>query len=314
MSKKRGPNSPVESEKNKMKPSSSAPISAAAATLSMASMLSVLTGAFSGQGAPSTVTDSEDETQNAESIWSESNLSKSNVRSPKKDKGCLKPLFTHHSDGAWRDEIEIEVQTKNSKKFTGTITPTEAKHLIYIGGLKFDNHDNFDGVRISWKGKLIVTFKLIEPINIDELESVEYFEFNRITSIRGKKTDEIIGCKVKGARYRPMTIGAFDNITDEEQKVVKIEGCEYRIPENKILAWLGLYGEVTSDLVEDCFRDDVATETTGNNRSGNYSIMMKLKRNIPQLLPMCGRRIKMYHAGITKLCTQCLGPHKKQTC
>lgn len=40
------------------------------------------------------------------------------------------------------------------------------------------NHDNFDGVRISFRGKLYVTFKLIEPINIDELESVEFFEFN----------------------------------------------------------------------------------------------------------------------------------------
>ena len=41
---------------------------------------------------------------------------------------------------------------------------------------------------------MIVTFKLIEPINIDELESVEYFEFERTSSIRGKRTAEKIGC------------------------------------------------------------------------------------------------------------------------
>ena len=62
--------------------------------------------------------------------------------------------------------------------------------------MKFKNHENFHGVRINWKGKMIVTFKLIEPINIDELESVEFFDFDRMTSIRGKKVAEKIGCKV----------------------------------------------------------------------------------------------------------------------
>ena len=30
------------------------------------------------------------------------------------------------------------------------------------------------------------------------------------------------------------------------------------------------------------------------NRTGNYSVMMRLDNTIPQLLPMCGRIIKMY--------------------
>ena len=173
---------------------------------------------------------------------------------------------------------------------------------MYIGAMKFKNHDNFDGVRINWKGKLVVTFKLIEPLNIDELQSVEYFEFNRTTSI------------IKGIKNAPLTVGVFDDIKDSEQKVVKIEGWEYRVPEEEILAWLNLYGEVNSKLVEDTFRDESATPSKGNNRSGNYSVMMKLEKDIPQLLPMCGRRIKMYHASITKLCTQCFRPHKKQNC
>ena len=313
MSKKRGPNSPNESEKQKLRQDQAGP-SAAASTLGMAAMMSVVSSVFSNQGASSVVTDTDDEDQLSQgNVWEEANLNKSKVRSPKKDRG-IEPLFTHHSEGAWRDEIEVEIQTKNEKKFTGTITPTEAKHLIYIGGLKFENHDNFDGVRINWKGKMIVTFKLIEPINIDDLESVEYFEFDRTSSIRGKRTAEKIGCKVRGIRSQPLTVGVFDDVRDEELKVVKIEGCEYRVPEEEILAWLNLYGEVTSKLVEDTFRDESANPSMGNNRSGNYSVLMKLEKNIPQLLPMCGRRIKMYHAGITKLCTQCFGPHKKQHC
>ena len=113
MSKKRGPNSPMESERSKQKGASTL---AAAATLSMASMLSVVSGAFSSQRAASTISDSEDDYQSQEpngsdngeqdeNPWSEANLSKRNVRSPKKDKP--KPIFESYREGAMRDEIEI---------------------------------------------------------------------------------------------------------------------------------------------------------------------------------------------------------------
>ena len=86
--------------------------------------------------------------------------------------------------------------------------------------------------------------------------------------------------------------------------------------EDEILQWLSNYGEVTSKLEEDVFRDEEANDGVGEgtNRTGNYSVMMKLERPIPQLLPMCGRRVKIYHAGIQKLCTNCFGPHKKSQC
>ena len=312
MSKKRGPNSPMESEKTKH--ASTASTSAAATTLGLAAVMSAVNGVFGNNGARSVVTDSDsDESTSDANPWSEANLNRSQVRSPKKSTSKVEPLFHHHHEGSMRDEIEVEVQTKNKKKFTGTITPIEAKHQMYINGLKFDDHSNFDGVRIGFKGKLVVTFKLIQPINIDELDAVEHFDFVRTATVNGKRIEEVIGCRIKGIRYRPMMVSSFDNIkTDNGSKIVKIEGCEYRVPKEEILQWLSYYGEVTSPLEEDCFRDDVAS--AGTNRTGNYSVMMKLDRPIPQLIPMCGRRIKMYHAGIQKLCTNCFGPHKKQFC
>ena len=42
--------------------------------------------------------------------------------------------------------------------------------------------------------------------------------------------------------------------------------------------------------------------------------MMILEHKIPQLLPMNGRRVKIYHRGIDKLCTKCFGKHKKSEC
>ena len=38
---------------------------------------------------------------------------------------------------------------------------------------------------------------------------------------------------------------------------------------------------------------------------------MKLEHKMPQLIPMNGRRVKIYHKGIDKLCT---GTHRKSDC
>ena len=307
----------MESEKNKQS------TSAAVSTLGVAAMLSAVNAvsqAFSGP-ARSVVTDTDDEGSDASpSIWNEENLRNSQVRSPKKTdpaKPRVEPLFGYRQDGAWRDEIEVEIQTKNKKRFTGTITPTEAKHQIYIHALGFENHNNFDGVRINFKGKLVVTFKLIEPINIDDLDAIEHFNFTRTSTVNGKNYVDIIGCRIRGIRYRPMMVSSFDaEPKSDGKKIVKIEGCEYRVTEEEILQWLSNYGEIASKLEEDVFRDEAANDGIGDgtNRTGNYSIMMKLERPIPQLLPMCGRRVKIYHAGIQKLCTNCFGPHKKSAC
>ena len=314
MSKKRGPNSPMESEKTKQS------TSAAASTMGMAAVLSAVSHVFTRQGASSNVSDSEDDFQSQtedgnasdnENPWSEENLRKSKVKSPKKKP---EPLFEHYySDGAVRDEIEIEINTKNGKKFTGSITPLEVKHGIYIDKLGFENHSNFDGVRIGFKGKLVATIKLIQPIDIDELCSVEYFDYVRKSTYRGKQIEEVIGCKIRGLRWKQPTTSAFqEEPKDDSKTLVKIEGCEHRISKDQILTWLSLYGSVESDLEEDCFVDTKETEAT--NRTGNYSVMMKLEYKIPQLIPMAGRRIKIYHKGIDKLCTKCFGKHRKSEC
>ena len=37
-----------------------------------------------------------------------------------------------------------------------------------------------------------------------------------------------------------------EELLEEGVKIVKVEGCEYRISEEEIIAWLSLYGEVVS--------------------------------------------------------------------
>ena len=163
MSKKRGPNSPNQSEKMKVKPPT-----AASLALAMASVLSVVSSAFSTQGGASSVVSNIDEEDqlSQDNVWNHERLSQSKVKSPMKEK--TKPIFQSYRDGAMRDEIKIEIQTKNGKKFTGSITSLEIKYNIYINALKFPDHKNFDGARVGFKGKLVATIKLIDPINVDD--------------------------------------------------------------------------------------------------------------------------------------------------
>ena len=123
MSKKRGPNSPMESIKTKQKAATPAAVS----TLGMAAVFSAVSQVFSGNEINSVVSDSDednpsqsgdgyestrseaeklDNPSQSSNVWSERNLEQSSVRSPKKQKEQIRPLFTHFTGwGALRDEI-----------------------------------------------------------------------------------------------------------------------------------------------------------------------------------------------------------------
>jgi hypothetical protein len=55
-------------------------------------------------------------------------------------------------------------------------------------------------------------------------------------------------------------------------RVVKIEGTDYQVSTDQMLAWLGLYGDILSPIIEDCFEDpedegedgEDGVNTTGN--------------------------------------------------
>ena len=234
-----------------------------------------------------------------------------------------KPVFEVRNEGSMREEIEVEIESLNGGDWTGTISPQEAKSQIYKHCLGFDDLKNFDGVRISFKGKLVLTFKLKTAVDVDDFIDIQFFNYTRTGTRRGKPFEDVIGCKIRGICPKQTVKNSFA-ATDiaEGNTVVSIEGCEYRVSEDTILSWLSLYGEVKSEMVEDLFLDDPneenqdesEEESGGMNRTGNYSVLMKLDQSIPQLLPMSGRRIKIYYRGVRRLCTNCFGKHQKREC
>ena len=220
-----------------------------------------------------------------------------------------------------RHEIEIALMTLNGNKFIGTITPQEAKFIIYKESLGFTDFTNFDGVRFAFMGVPVVVFKLKTAINIDELIGIQNFEFKRTSTCQGKVHHDTIGCKIKGLRDHtrcpippqyPLQGGDLDDGTRE----IKIYNCEYRVQKQTLVDFLGHYGVLVSDIVEELFEDGGTgeTEAEGTNRTGTYVAKVQLRVDIPELVPIEGRRIRINYPGVRVLCTKCFGKHHKTKC
>ena len=120
-----------------------------------------------------------------------------------------------------------------------------------------------------------------------------------------------MGCKIRGIRTSTGEI--LENDTDPNIRWVKVEWVDYGLQEEQIMAWLDLYGERAGELTEDIYPNN--SDSEGDPICmGTYSIKMRLKKDIPQLIPMWGKRIRIYHRGVQKLCNNCYGNHARRNC
>ena len=135
----------------------------------------------------------------------------------------------------------------------------------------------------------------------------------------------MLGCKIRGLRNpanRPTHISKAarsepnDQHQDDGTRVVSIIGCEYRLTESEILNWLVKFGEVKSEITEEILQEedrfqDPTLPPVGN---GTYLVTMKLKKDMPNWVPMYGRRVRLEYKGIRKQCNNCYGKHIKKYC
>ncbi len=147
------------------------------------------------------------------------------------------PSFTVRNEGAFREELEVEIQTINDNPFRGSITRQEAKHRIYKEALGCP-FSNFRGARTGYKACPTVTFMLKKAINIDDLSSFQNFTFERrYSKPDGTQVVDVLKGKLKGVR----TVTGGDesaSFSDEWMRTVKVEGCDYRVSREMILEWL----------------------------------------------------------------------------
>ena len=234
------------------------------------------------------------------------------VRNVRAESGrVLERIFkTAPPDGPLRDNIVIEIRQVNGVPFKGSLHYKEAKYGIFENCLKQDP-SLIHGLSFAFSDYPIIKYKLKRQIDIDTRRPMEFFEFKRTYKVNGMERTDTLQCKIKGIRSN------YDNQSEEqdsdpEVRWVKIEWCDYGVEEHEILAWLEQFGEVIGHLTEDTYPDsDSDGDPTGN---GTYTVKMKLHSPIPQLLPMWGKRIRIYYRGVQKLCPRCFGNHPRKHC
>ena len=233
----------------------------------------------------------------------------------------ITPIFkTPLPDGPFKDEIVVEILSIDGRDFVGTVKPTEARRKIYEGVLGLAQ-DDLAGVKIGYNGGRIITYKLKQQRDIDQLYRCEYFDLERS---KGQEVS-IISCKIRGVRdpskRNEQAIKPVRNFQepyiDDGTRIVRIIGCEYRLLESEILDWLSLYGEVISEITEEPFEDE--DEQGPEDRlpaigNGTYLVRMRLKRDMPNWVPMYGRKVCLSYRGIKKQCSSCYGPHLRRFC
>jgi hypothetical protein len=76
-----------------------------------------------------------------------------------------------------------------------------------------------------------------------------------------------------------------------------IEGCKYQIHKDMLLDVLSKYGKIVTNITENLFQDgsDPLNRSGGTNRTGNYSVSIRLNTPIPQLL-ILGQKIKLNYS------------------
>jgi hypothetical protein len=218
-------------------------------------------------------------------------------------------------EGCMRDVLNIAVLSRNEEEYRGTVTYNEAKYEIFLKCLDLPE-ELLHGIKIQFGKGPNISFKLTEQIDVDDLSELEFFEFERQITANGASRTETFQCKIKGIRQRRPQAGEQQDYreTSEEPNVfnVKVIGCDYSIEEEEILEWLRMYGETFGKLNENFYYDpNPSAKPTGD---GTYTVKMRIDRQIPQFLPMHGKKVKIEHRAIQILCTNCYGKHPRKVC
>jgi hypothetical protein len=107
---------------------------------------------------------------------------------------------TAKPEGAFRDEIVVEVNSIDGVSYRGTVTTKEAIKTIFIDKLGFAKSD-LGSITIGYSMGRIITNKLLNQFNIDQLESIKNFDFKRMSKNRsGENIESTLSCKIRGIR------------------------------------------------------------------------------------------------------------------
>ncbi len=220
---------------------------------------------------------------------------------------------TTTTDGALRNHFTVDILQMNGVDFKGRISPVVALKLIFVQALGFAPTE-LAGIIPGFKGNPTLLFKTKTSFNIDEtFKGKSNFSFIRRVEQEDGEIAQTYDCSIRGVRVEGST-------SHHRYTWVKVEGAEYQVEPETIRKWLLNYGTLMTELTEDKVDFDVSSDEEElyqgvELKTGIYSIQMEIKDPIPQFLPIDGKRIKIYHKGIKKWCTNCFkATHLRMAC
>lgn len=204
--------------------------------------------------------------------------------------------------------VQIEFLSFNGQNFNITLTRSE---ILYVWSdiLGVDKNMVY-GVSMKKppnKG-LIASLKLKQEVQIDSLFQRADFSYNRGERKEDGSFDIITG-RILGLRNPPPSKrdGQQEPQTPGFTRV-NIYGLDFEIDQEKVRKWMEVFGEILEfDEIMDRELPELAT--------GDISVKMKLKRQIPCFLPMYGKRIRVAYRGMSSICSNCFAVgHFRKDC
>ncbi len=149
---------------------------------------------------------------------------------------------------------------------------------------------------------------------ISRLILKQFITFERAVKAGSETLIQTLKCEISGIRDLAEVSEGNREARKSRYTWIKIEGAEYELPKEEIIAWLEKFGNPVLELTKDKEQD---TSDSDDNEyyNGIYSIKMDLHTKPPQLLRISGKKIKIYYKGIAKRCVKCLeAGHFKKDC
>ena len=220
-------------------------------------------------------------------------------------------MSVHSFEGTWEkgrtNSILVEILGLNGSPFRGSFNRSDGL-FVYDEVLKLSD-ELLHGVSVTFKRNPMIRFKLTDMINIDDLGEREDFSYNwgkpkadgSYDIINGR----ILGIRKRGASLNPST---FDPI-DQPLTKVSLFGCDFGFSRDMLVQWMGAFGTVLDEPLE------IVDESIRGKGTGDFTINLKLKKNIPQFLPINGKKVRVSYRGMKRLCNSCFEPgHERRDC
>jgi hypothetical protein len=183
--------------------------------------------------------------------------------------------------------IRVEIFRRNEKPFDGRLS---RENLLEVWSQalrrKQDELEGFASVQL--RGRCLrVNYRLKCAVALSSIIKRSEFEWERAV---GTQLDFFSG-KVLGLSNKGAKIG--DVVT------VCVNRTALEFSNDQIGKWLKVFGKIEGTFI---YQKDKLGYVTDE-----LEVEVKLKRHIPEFLPMYGRRIRIFYVGMQRQCNNCFG-------